>query len=206
MILLVSGATRTVAKHPEVGVLVSPRSGNSIEKIATGGRPWACDNDAFLAWDMERYWVMLSRVAKADRSRLLWVTVPDVVADARETLNRWWEWYPQLDSLGLPAAFVGQDGIESLMDEIPWHEMAAWFVGGSTDWKLSEASEGLCREAKGRGKWVHVGRVNSHKRLRHCVEVGADSVDGRQWSAWADTKIPGGLQCIRKLKGQPVLF
>jgi len=149
---------------------------------------------------------MLAKVARADRSRLLWVTVPDVVADARETLNRWWEWYPQLDALGLPAAFVGQDGIERLRDEIPWHEMTAWFVGGSTEWKLSPASEDLAREAKQRGKWVHVGRVNSHKRLRHCVEIGADSVDGRQWSAWADTKIPGGLACLRRLNSQPVLF
>jgi hypothetical protein len=206
VILLVSGATKTVDAHPEVGRLISPRSGNSMATVVASGRPWAADNDAFAAWNTERYWLMLSRIAAADRSRLLWVTVPDVVADARETLNRWCEWQPQLDYLGLPAAFVGQDGVEHMAEEIPWEDMAAWFIGGSTAWKLSAASDALAIEAKARGKWLHMGRVNSQRRMRHALEIGCDSIDGGQFSMFPDTKIPGALRWIKRAKQQPVLF
>jgi hypothetical protein len=206
MILLVSGATRTVDAHPTVGRLIAPRSGNAIDVVAASGRPWAADNDAFAAWDTGRYWSMLGRISRADRSRLIWVTAPDVVADARGTLNRWHEWQPQLDYLGLPIAFVGQDGIETLADEIPWHEIAGWFIGGSTEWKLSAASESLAREAKARGKWLHMGRVNSQRRMRHALEIGCDSIDGGQFSMFPDTHIPRAVRWISRAKRQPTLF
>lgn len=206
MILLVSGATATVARYPQLGRLVSPRAGNRIDEIAASGRPWAADNDAFSGWDAERYWQMLVKISHADRTRLLFVACPDRVCDARETLNLWWEWHGQLDALGLPAAFVGQNGIEDLAGEIPWDGMACFFVGGDTRWKLSEASESLCFEAKRRGKLVHVGRVNSRKRLRHAAEIGADSADGRQWSKWPDRWIPKGLRWIDDERRQGALF
>ena len=34
------------------------------------------------------------------------------------------------------------------------------------------------REARLLGKWVHVGRVNSWRRIHHAAIWGADSVDG----------------------------
>lgn len=206
MILLVSGATKTVARHPELGVLVSPRCGNSIERIGTSGRLWGADNDAFLAWDTERYWAMLGKISKADRSRLLFVVAPDRVGDARATLNLWHEWWPQLEYLGLPAAFVAQNGIEGRRSEIPWEDMRCLFVGGDDAFKLGETAESLVREAKARGKWVHMGRVNTAKRLRHAIEIGCDSADGRSWSAWPDTNIPKGLRWIRHAKARPSLF
>jgi hypothetical protein len=202
MIILVSGATRTVERYPQLGRLVSPRAGNSIEDMAASGRPWAADNDAFLAWDQERFYVMLARIAKADRSRLLWVAVPDVVGDAQATVNRWHEWYRQLDYLGLPAAFVGQDGLGVIADQIPWHEMACFFLGGSTEWKLSVEAERFAGEAKARCKLVHVGRVNTRKRIRHAFEIGADSIDGKSFSAWPDITIPKGLGWIRRAERQ----
>jgi hypothetical protein len=51
-------------------------------------------------------------------------------------------------------------------------------------------------EAKRRGKWVHVGRVNSRERVRWCVANGADSVDGSGFSYHPDTNIPKGLDWI----------
>ena len=208
MKLLVGGATKTLERYPQAGCLVQPRSGNSIERLAESGRWWAANNDCFQWLDVEAYWRMITRLSKVDRSRFLWVACPDVVGDARETLNRWHEWFPQLDHLQLPAAFVGQDGLESLRDQIPWHEMAAFFVGGSTEWKLSEHAESLMREAKRRGKLVHVGRVNSLCRIRDVLMMcqDADSMDGRSFSAWPDIKIPKGLEWIRQTKRQPCLF
>ncbi len=166
------------------------------------GHLWAADNDAFSAWDQERFWKMLRAISLADRSRFLWVVCPDVVADAQATVNRWVEWWPQLDALGIPAAFVGQDGLEGIPDQIPWEDMAAFFVGGSTEWKLSVAAERLVREAKSREKWVHVGRCQTMKRIQHAVEIGADSIDGGSFSRWPDKYFPLALQWLSRLESQ----
>lgn len=208
MLLLVNGATQTVARQPldAVGHLLSPRAGNRLGTVTATGRMWAADNDAFLAWDQERYWKMLINISKADRSRLLWVTVPDVVGNAQETINRWHEWLPQLDYLGLPAAFVGQDGLGAIADEIQWHELECFFIGGSDEWKLSAEAEDFAREAKRRGKWVHMGRVNSVKRMRHAMEIGCDSIDGRSFSAWPDRYQPWGVKQIKRLKQYRSMF
>lgn len=52
------------------------------------------------------------------------------------------------------------------------------FLGGDTEWKLSPMATELAREAKMRGKWVHMGRVNSRRRFRLAIEMGCDSADG----------------------------
>ena len=206
MIILVNGATKTVANHPECGVLIQPRNWTSLESLAISGRTWAADNDCFQGLNVEAFWRMIIRISKVDRSRLLWVACPDVVGNAQETVNRWVEWFPQLDYLNLPAAFVGQDGIERISDQIPWDQMAAFFVGGSTEWKMSQEAESLMREAKRRGKWVHVGRVNTRRRIRDVMMMQADSIDGRSFSAWPDANLPRALSWIRREKTQPCLF
>ena len=208
MMILVSGATATVERYPEVGCLVSPAVGNSIERLAASGRTWAADNGCFRSLDVPLFWRMLRRIAAADRDSLQWVTCPDVVGHAQATINRWTEWFPQIEALGLPAAFVGQDGLESITDQIQWHEITCFFVGGSDEWKLSHHAARLMVEAKRRGKLVHVGRVNTRKRIRHVLAScpQADSIDGRAFSAWPDQYIPRGLAWIREAKRQPVLF
>jgi hypothetical protein len=206
MIVLVSGATKTFRRyqgHPALGHLKTPRNGNCVGSIVESGHCWAADNDAFGDWSPERFHTMLTAIAHAlDRSRFLWVACPDVVADAHATLIRWQEWYPQIAYLGLPAAFVGQDGLERISDEIPWEDMAAFFVGGSTDWKLSIAAERFVREARSRGIWTHVGRVNTRKRLRHAVEIGADSIDGTCFSRWPDKYFPRALVWLQEAELQ----
>ncbi len=205
MILLVSGATKTLRRfsgNPSFGYLKTPRGGNSIATIVAMNCLWGADNDAFGAWDQERFWRMLSAISKVDRSRFLWVVCPDVVANAQATVNRWIEWYPQLDHLGLPTAFVGQDGLGQVADQIPWDQMTALFLGGSTAWKLSVEAEYFAIEAKARGKWVHVGRVNTRKRLQHAIEIGADSVDGTCFSRWPDRYLPRAVAWLRELESQ----
>lgn len=208
MIILVNGATDTVRKQPwgTVGHLLSPRAGNSLESVTSTDRVWAADNDCFKGLDAEAYWRMLARISRANRSNLLWVVVPDKVGDARETVNLWHEWYPQLDHLGLRAAFVGQDGLEHVADEIQWHEMECFFIGGTDAFKLGPVAEDFAREAKRRGKWVHMGRVNSVRRMRHAMEIGCDSIDGRSFSAWPDRWQPWGVARIKRLAAQPSLF
>jgi hypothetical protein len=130
------------------------------------------------------------------RARCLFVTIPDVlrwvtvegrrvpVGDAEATLARFHDYAGEVRSFGLPVALVLQDGIE--LDElglcagghrVDWDELDAVFVGGSTEFKLGPVAAAICREAQLRGKWSHVGRVNSWRRL-DLVRSYADSVDG----------------------------
>jgi hypothetical protein len=198
MIILVSGATRTVARYPpnKLGVLVTPRTGNSLATVASSGRLWAADNDCFQRLDTDAYESMLARISDADRSQFLWVTIPDVVGKARDTIDRWSEWHPRVARLGLDGAFVGQDGIEEHQDCVPWGKMRALFIGGSDAWKESRHAAELSIEAKRRGLWVHVGRVNSLRRIRRIWWHDADSIDGGGFSKWPDINIPKGLKWI----------
>jgi hypothetical protein len=138
---------------------------------------WAADNgcfaqgarfdlDAFLAW-----------LAGLDgRERCLFAVAPDVVGDAEATLTRSADVLPRIRALGYRAALVAQDGLERLA--VPWDDVDALFIGGTTAWKLSEAAYALAAEAVRRGKWTHMGRVNGEGRLRAAAAAGYDSADG----------------------------
>lgn len=185
MLLLVHKAHQTLLdhKHPNVGRLVSPRHYGRIEDTGQVFR-WAADNDAYSAWDQKRYLGMLEAIAGVPGC--LFVTAPDVVADAGYTERLYEEWEPVLTNYGLPLGYVAQDGATSA----PWDEIAALFVGGSTEWKLGEQARELVLEAKDRGKWVHMGRVNTWRRLEYAKSIGVDSVDGTRVSKFTDDYLP----------------
>lgn len=200
MLILINGGPPLdrYGVNGNLGRLVSPRSGNLIRP----GERWAADNDAFLAWDETRFVRMLNRLD--GQPGCLFVTAPDVVAEAKATLSRFWDWRYEIAGRGFPVAFVGQDGAEST--HLPWDAFDAWFIGGSTEWKLSLASEQLAREAKARGKWVHMGRVNSRKRLRHAIEIGCDSVDGTGFSKFPDVYLARSKRWLGSIQAVPSMF
>lgn len=139
---------------------------------------WAADTGCFNqgnAFNLDKFFLWLDKMHPL-RYTNLFVTAPDVVGDARATLERSLPVLPLLRARGWRAALVGQDGLEDL--EVPWDEFDAYFIGGSTDWKLSNASRDLAWEAAARGKWVHMGRVNSRKRLIKASEFQCASSDG----------------------------
>jgi hypothetical protein len=184
MRILVSGSTVTVGKlaprYPNfLGHLLTPWNRNSVGSLLRTGLPFAIDNGVFgpKGFDEARFLRLLDRAQ--GQPGCLFVVAPDVVADAKATLAQWSWWSALIRARGLPVAFVGQDGQEDL--PLP-DDMGAYFVGGSTRWKLSQASADLCREAKRRSLPVHIGRVNSLRRLRTAYEFGADSIDGSGYS------------------------
>jgi hypothetical protein len=140
------------------------------------GRRWAADIGMAGDVAVTGYVDWLAGLSSA-RERCLFVVVPDLLCDAVATLERfrWWAW--RIKAGGWPVALVAQDGLESLRR---WPcEYDALFVGGSTQWKMSDAAAWCIRRAKReQGAWVHVGRVNSQKRIRHFQTMGVDSVDG----------------------------
>jgi len=100
-------------------------------------------------------------------------------------------------ALGFPVALVGQDGLQ--MADVPWDDLDAFFIGGSTEWKLSREAATLAAYAKSKGKWVHMGRVNSRKRIHYAERIGCDSIDGTAFSKWSNVFIPKGLSWIAPL-------
>jgi hypothetical protein len=197
MYLLISGATKTVrslACHPNIGVLLTPNDGNAIP---AAGVVWAADNSAFSGFDEARFRRFLDRIA---RSPARWVAAPDVVADASETLRRWKVWAPVIREHELPPALVLQDGM--VLEDVPWDEVAAIFIGGSTRYKLGEEVVRLVAEARRRGLWVHMGRVNTARRILYAASLNCSSVDGSKFSRWSDTHVLPAMQLLERIQRQ----
>lgn len=189
MNLFVSGATSVVYALPPsapIGILRTPSDRNAIARIVASQLPWACDNDCFRGFNPGAYLTMLDAVR--DAPRLQWVTAPDVVGDANATMALFRLWQPRLAAWGIPIALVAQDGLA--LADVPWEAIACLFIGGSTAWKLGTAAERLICAAGDRGKYVHVGRVNSVKRMHQFSSLPVTSFDGSSFSRWSRTHIP----------------
>lgn len=154
----------------EVGQLLTPLT---RYRLRDPSRPWAIDNGGFVGVDVPALEALLAREAH-HRERCLFVTVPDIVGSAWRTAELFEHWKPLL--AGWKLALACQDGQEQVL--IPWREIDAVFIGGSTAWKCSEHVVRIIKVAKMLGKWVHVGRVNDPNRWKHFEELGADSADG----------------------------
>jgi hypothetical protein len=134
--------------------------------------PIGIDNGCFVGKFNKQRFDKICNMHKADE-RLKFVTMPDVVGDARRTLELFDHFSHKYT--GLPKSLVIQDGIEHL--PIPWDKIESVFIGGTNAFKDGAASMAVAKAAKILGKWVHVGRVNSADRIRHWMKI-ADSCDG----------------------------
>ncbi|MBA9005853.1 hypothetical protein [Thermomonospora cellulosilytica] len=186
-----------------LGAIITPASGNHVRE----GWWWAADNgvfsgsypgdDAYLEW--------LCRW-RPYADRCLFVVAPDVVADHHGTYARARQMLPRIRDLGYPAAFVAQNGFEYEAWYL-WDEFDALFIGGTTAWKLGSDAALLARTAHDMGKWVHMGRVNSHLRLAYAdAECWADSVDGTYLTYGPDKNLPRLLSWTRAVSNQETLF
>jgi len=114
-----------------------------------------------------------------------WIALPDVVMGGSASLDLSLSWLPRVRAHGRPMLLVVQDGMTpETVGPLVEDELAGIFVGGSTEWK--EASLPMWgRWARGGGVLLHVGRVNSARRIRLCIEAGADSADGTSVTRFA---------------------
>lgn len=200
MRLLVSGATKTLRSRPDkrhLGHLLTPMNGNRIDTLLKTGLPWAADNAAFSGFDEPAFLKMLDKIR--GKSGCLFVCAPDVVGDAKATLALFEVWESRIRQYGLPVALVGQDGLEAL--DVPWERIDAFFIGGSTNWKLGPAAATLAREAKARGLWIHGGRVNTKRRMQHMASIGCDSIDGSGFSRFPEVRIPLAERWLDEILG-----
>ncbi len=188
-----------------VGLMVTPESGYRPERIARYPA-WAADNGCYAKgerFDAQRWLDWLERHRQFAVS-CLFATAPDVVADAKATWERSTEFLPQLREMGFPAGFVAQDGLESL--EVHWDAFDCLFVGGSTEWKLSEPAYELAMEARQRGKHVHMGRVNGWRRFRAAMLSGFHSADGTYIAYGPDELIERVSYWMDQQRRQPALW
>ena len=168
-------ATRAAARLG-LGLLVSPDNSLHRQLEHYSSSYYGADNACFSKGDAFDAPSWLSWLEGLPLDRCLFATLPDVVGDAAATIARSMPYTDQVRRMGFPAALVAQDGLEDLV--VPWDDIDCLFLGGSTEWKLSPAARDLSLEARSRGKWVHMGRVNSARRVRIAATFGADSVDG----------------------------
>jgi hypothetical protein len=200
-----NASLRTVADTARVGIITTPDIGYTPESVGIY-QWWAADNACFAhagAFDLDKYLAWLERF-DGIKSRCKFATAPDVVADWLATLARSLPVLPILRAKGWPAALVLQDG--ATPESIPWAEIDAVFVGGSTQWKTSHAAELCCKEARRRGKWVHMGRVNSLRRLEAARQMGCQSADGTFLAFGPRTNLPKLLGWLRSIEAQPCLW
>lgn len=202
MILLLTTSLDTVPDSPHVGRLLQPRHVSRAHETAARGIPWAADNDCFQGLDPDAYYTMLDRLTGVPNC--LFVSVPDIVADPIGTIRGWVRWSEGVRRRGLPIAFVAQDGCEHGFIP-PFHTFDALFIGGSTEYKLGPTMERLVRAAKAHGKWVHMGRVNTGRRMRYAAEIGCDSVDGTKWVRWRSTYEHEALRLLNEINTTPQL-
>jgi hypothetical protein len=168
-------AGHLAGKYPSnIGHLYSPGG----QKGPWEWMPYALDNGAFPAftsgkrWE-EKPWLQMLEWSKTSGQKPLWVLVPDVVGNKKETLVQWKRHSAKAKTLNSPLAFAAQDGM--VPKDVPKNAEVV-FLGGSTEWKRKNIYS-WCKYFPR----VHVGRINTYRWLLHCEKAGAESVDGTGW-------------------------
>ena len=187
-------AVRAIAHEHQVGLLITPDT--HYEKQVELFPFFAVDNGMYgLAarhqeekFDADRFFTWLNQLPRT----ALFVAAPDQlhfvsfdggksevpVGDAAATIAQFAQYATRIRAMGFKVALVGQDGMESMLDLIDWSLVDAVFLGGSTAWKLCAGAAQLAAAAKAQGAHVHMGRVNSGRRLAYAQSLGCDTADG----------------------------
>jgi hypothetical protein len=164
------------------------------------GFRYALDNGAWTAhqrgepFDEGAFTVALDKLAAgAD-----WTVVPDIVAGGLASLAYSLAWLDRvLAACPAGALLAVQNGMETHHVAHLLGPRVGIFVGGDTAWKLSTLPA-WCSLGRERGCIVHVGRVNSAKRIALCAYHGATSIDGSSASRYA-VGLPGLDNARRQL-------
>jgi hypothetical protein len=150
------------------------------------GFPYALDNGAWSAYQKGRpFDERLFRIALVRMGGAAdWTVIPDIVAGGHASLEMSLRWMRAVLDESPKALLPVQDGMEG-EDVRPFvGGRVGIFVGGSTPWKLSTMPE-WGRLARETGCWLHVGRVNTRRRIARCASAGATSFDGTSVTRYA---------------------
>lgn len=199
-----------------LGQIITPAAGNRHEPWVE----WIADNaiysNAYPGDGPYLTWL----ASHADyRARCRFAVAPDVVADHTATWERGWPMFAPIRRVVGRVAMCAQNGatpedmpwdhIDAVflagivecgpcgyvpaLSELPAPGgPAARCPAGHilTEWKVGTMAAAVTAEAKRRGKWVHMGRVNSEDRLTRAREMGCDSADGTYLAFGPDVNLP----------------
>lgn len=213
MIYLTSASTegvRAEMRRGELGAMMSPDQGYHPRHFKT--MTWAADNGCFSDSDrdLDRHLFWLARFTPEARDRCLFAVAMDVVADPIATTERFGACVDPFRTLGYKVAYVAQNGLEDVPHLIPWDDLDCFFLGGlpnddGREWKISPPARALAVEAKERGKWVHMGRVNSRRRFL-IASAFCDSADGTYVGVAPNVNMPKARAWVRESEAQGVLL
>lgn len=193
-----TGTRANLARLRDAGwrLIISP-----TEKREPNGFLYGLENGAWSAhcqnrpFDEVRFLEAVERLGKgAD-----WIVIPDIVAGGMKSLDFSLRWHNRLTGIA-PLLLAVQDGMDvSIVGELVGPQLGI-FVGGSTEFKLATLAQwGALAAAK--GCWLHIGRVNTMRRLYLCAAAGADSFDGTSVSRYGTT-----LELLDSARRQVDLF
>lgn len=142
------------------------------------GFRYAIDNGAWSAytqgtdWNEESFLRLLERIGDgAD-----FVVAPDIVTGGLKSLELTRAWLPRLERCRLVLVPL-QNGIEPQHVAPLVNDRVGLFVGGDDEYKLGTLGR-WGTFARKVGCYLHVGRVNTQKRIWLCAQAGANSFDG----------------------------
>jgi hypothetical protein len=185
----------------EIGCITTPYQGN-----VTFPDEWdvIADNGAFSQrWTPEHWWRWLLDQPR----RFRFAVCPDTFDPTGgpchlETLDKWRYWSGRMERAGFVPAFVCQVGCKPRTVPV---DASVLFLGGTTEWKLGPDAWAIT-EAHAADRWVHMGRVNSKKRLDTARAMGCDSVDGTYLTFGPDTNLPRLLSWLDDAAREPMLL
>ena len=169
------------------GLVLTPdrpelREGFPVYGIDNGA--WGC-HQRKEPWNEQRWLDLLAPNSAA----ALWCVLPDVVEGGAASLDRSLWYLQEMGSVPAHWLIAVQDGM-TYADLVPHvSPQVGLFVGGSTEWK-EQSLPTWGRLARESGCWLHVGRVNSQRRIKLCAMAGADSFDGTSVTRFAKTLPP----------------
>lgn len=170
-------------KKAQWGLMVSAKGRWRTE----GFERYCIDNGAWWAFNQSQTFDSAAFVSvySALGNGADFVVLPDIVCGGQMSLKFSLEWRSCLE-IRCPQLLAVQDGMTPNDVAGLVGPKLGLFVGGSTEWKESTLWQwaALARE---RQAYLHVGRVNTARRIFLCSAVGADSFDGSSASRYADT-------------------
>jgi hypothetical protein len=190
--------------------ITTPASQNLLEP----GTDWCADNGIYSRAYPGDGQYLRWLAGLPDPARCRFAVAPDVVADHNATLARSWPMLRRIRGLGLPVALCAQNG--ATPDDMPWDYIDVVFLAGIVEcvpcgfvpdvadlpmqtcpeghqlaeWKTSAVAAAITAEAKRRGLWVHMGRVNTRSRVLAAKRMGCDSADGTYLAYGPDQNLP----------------
>jgi hypothetical protein len=196
-----------------LGQIITPAAGNRLDEQYV---EWVADNGIYSnAYPGDAAYIGWLESHADMRSRCRFAVAPDVVADHNATIERSW---PMLRPIRRTVGRVGlcaQNG--ATPQDMPWDDIDAVFLAGIVEcapcgyvpalselpattcpycsralveWKVGDVAAAITVEAKSRGKWVHMGRVNTEHRIGRARQMGCDSADGTFLAFGPDVNLP----------------